>query len=122
MTTSIGNTPSGRPGQPVKDQPDARAEADFAEASQTDKTQAAGSPRDKSSTTVTSDFSEEHARKPRLPHEHDESSDSQKHGGTRPVMQQAHDDLESGQKDTDRGAPMHDTYRKQKTTKGSERG
>ena len=51
---------------------------------------------------------------PRLPHEHDESSDSQTNGGVRPVMQQAHDDLESGKVDTDRGVPMHEAYQRQK--------
>jgi hypothetical protein len=37
---------------------------------------------------------------PRLPHEQDESSDSQG-GGPRPVMEQARRDIESGQQDTD---------------------
>lgn len=37
---------------------------------------------------------------PRLPHEHDESSDSQG-GGPRAVMEQARRDIESGQQDTD---------------------
>jgi hypothetical protein len=42
---------------------------------------------------------------PRLPHERDESSDSQG-GGPRPVMEQARRDIESGQQDTDlRGTP-----------------
>jgi hypothetical protein len=41
---------------------------------------------------------------PRLPHEHDESSDSQV-GGPRGVMEQARRDIESGQQDTD----MHGT-------------
>jgi len=42
---------------------------------------------------------------PRLPHEHDESSDSQG-GGPRAVMEQARRDIESGQQDTDlRGTP-----------------
>jgi hypothetical protein len=50
---------------------------------------------------------------PRLPHEHDESSDSQTNG-VRPVIQQAHDDLESGKVDTDRGTPMHEAYQRQK--------
>jgi len=38
---------------------------------------------------------------PRLPHEHDESSDSQA-GGPREVIEQARRDIESGQQDTDR--------------------
>lgn len=37
---------------------------------------------------------------PRLPHEHDESHDSQK-SGPRKDMKQAHDDIASGQVDTD---------------------
>lgn len=37
---------------------------------------------------------------PRLPHEHDESADSQR-SQPRQVIQQAHDDVESGQEDTD---------------------
>lgn len=51
---------------------------------------------------------------PRLPHEHDESSDSQV-SDERPVMRQAHDDVVSGRVDTDRGAPMHEAYQRQKT-------
>ena len=38
---------------------------------------------------------------PRLPHEHDESADSQA-GGPRQVMEQARRDIESGKQDTDR--------------------
>jgi len=42
---------------------------------------------------------------PRLPHEIDESSDSQS-GGPRKVMEQARRDIENGQQDTDlRGKP-----------------
>jgi len=52
-------------------------------------------------------------RVPRLPHEHDESSDSQQ-TEPRPVIRQAHDDLEAGRVDTDRGTPAHETYQKQK--------
>ena len=37
---------------------------------------------------------------PRLPHEHDESSDSQA-GGQREVMERARRDIEEGQQDTD---------------------
>jgi hypothetical protein len=55
---------------------------------------------------------------PRLPHERDESSDSQT-GGVRPIMRQAHDDLASGKVDTDRGAPMNTAYQRQKTPKKS---
>jgi hypothetical protein len=38
---------------------------------------------------------------PRLPHERDESSDSQESGGPREDMQQAYEDLEHGLVDTD---------------------
>ena len=50
-------------------------------------------------------------RLPRLPHERDESADSQPQPPTE-VMQQAHDDLERGLQDTDKGVPMSDLYRK----------
>ncbi|GAA5235731.1 hypothetical protein FOZ76_03535 [Verticiella sediminum] len=40
------------------------------------------------------------AQRPRLPHEHDESADSQS-SAPREVMRQAHEDIESGQEDTD---------------------
>ena len=43
--------------------------------------------------------------RPRLPHEHDESADSQDQQKTRPDIEQAYEDVESGQEDTDlRGA------------------
>ena len=48
---------------------------------------------------------------PRLPHETDESSDSQQ-TAPRPSMRQAHDDLEHGRVDTDRGEVMDETYRR----------
>ena len=50
---------------------------------------------------------------PRLPHEHDESSDSQQ-SPPRPKMKQAHDDVERGLVDTDRGPPADATYERQK--------
>lgn len=50
---------------------------------------------------------------PRLPHERDESSDSQD-TAPRGKMKQAHDDVESGKMDTDRGAPANAAYQKQK--------
>jgi len=37
---------------------------------------------------------------PRMPHERDESADSQ-HSRPRPVIKQAYDDVQSGQEDTD---------------------
>ena len=51
--------------------------------------------------------------KPRLPHERDESSDSQT-SGVRPVIKQAHDDVASGKVDTDRNVPMQQAYERQK--------
>lgn len=51
---------------------------------------------------------------PRLPHERDESSDSQHNGGPRPVMRKAHDDIVSGRVDTDRGPAMDEAYQRQK--------
>lgn len=51
---------------------------------------------------------------PRLPHEHDESSDSQDEGSVRPIMKKAHDDVTAGHVDTDRGAPMNEAYQRQK--------
>jgi hypothetical protein len=95
--TSIGTPPN---------QPNKSAEKDFAEASQVDK-----SDGDKKSGITQSSKGNE--RKPRLPHEHDESSDSHE-DGVRPIIEQAHDDVASGKVDTDRGAPMNDTYQKQK--------
>jgi hypothetical protein len=49
---------------------------------------------------------------PRLPHEHDESSDSQVVGspGSAEVGQQAYDDVERGLVDTDRGAVSDEVY------------
>jgi len=54
-------------------------------------------------------------RRPRLPHEHDESSDSQDNNGVRSVVKQAHDDVESGMVDTDKGPPLDQAYRQQKS-------
>jgi hypothetical protein len=51
---------------------------------------------------------------PRLPHEHDESSDSQTHGEVQPVIRQAHDDVVAGRVDTDRSVPMDRAYQHQK--------
>ena len=50
---------------------------------------------------------------PRLPHEHDESSDSQT-SEPHPVMRQAKRDLDRGLVDTDRGVPMEQAYQQQK--------
>ncbi|HEY0819213.1 MAG TPA: hypothetical protein VGD46_10575 [Rhizobacter sp.] len=51
---------------------------------------------------------------PRLPHERDESSDSHAEAAPRPLIRQAHDDIEKGRVDTDRGTPMNETYQRQK--------
>ena len=51
---------------------------------------------------------------PRLPHERDESSDSQQNG-VRSVIEQARRDVERGIVDTDRGAPADMAYQRQKT-------
>jgi len=52
---------------------------------------------------------------PRMPHERDESADSQEASrepsGAR-MGQQAHDDLEQGRVDTDKGPPMDAAYKK----------
>lgn len=50
---------------------------------------------------------------PRLPHERDESSDSQQ-SQPRPRIKQAHDDLAQGRTDTDRGPPADAAYERQK--------
>ncbi|MCW7536378.1 hypothetical protein OOT46_00730 [Aquabacterium sp. A7-Y] len=53
-----------------------------------------------------------HKRNPRLPHERDESADSQDQQQPQQdeVMQQAHDDVERGLVDTDRGTVMDKVY------------
>lgn len=47
---------------------------------------------------------------PRLPHEHDESADSQASEEPREVMKQAKKDLDGGLVDTDRGPVVHELY------------
>lgn len=54
--------------------------------------------KDQPGTTVTQDHKGE--GRPKLPHEHDESDDSQ-HSDPRGIMKQAYDDVQSGQEDTD---------------------
>lgn len=49
---------------------------------------------------------------PKQPNERDESADTA--AEPQPRIQQAHDDLKRGLRDTDRGAPMDEAYRKQK--------
>ena len=51
---------------------------------------------------------------PRLPHERDESADSQR-SEPRPEMRRAHDDVVAGRVDTDRGTPLDEAYQKQKS-------
>lgn len=55
---------------------------------------------------------------PRLPHEHDQSSDSQVRGeaSSRKVGEQAHADVERGLVDTDKGPPMDRAYRRVKSS------
>jgi len=50
---------------------------------------------------------------PRLPHERDESADSQE-SEPRPRIVQAKKDLDRGLVDTDRGPPADEAYKKQK--------
>lgn len=50
---------------------------------------------------------------PRLPHEHDESADSQE-SEPRPEIEQAAKDVEKGLVDTDRGPELDKAYDKQK--------
>lgn len=57
---------------------------------------------------------ERQQRTPRMPHEHDESADSQAGGeaSAQRVGKTAHDDVASGQLDTDKGPVMDRTYDK----------
>ena len=59
---------------------------------------------------------ENQAPKPRMPHERDESADSQapEAAATRRMGKMAHDDLREGQVDTDKGPAMDATYEKVK--------
>ncbi len=70
-------------------------------------------PRRAKRLTSTTDSTIEGEPAPRLPHEHDESSDSQQ-SAPRDVMRQAHDDVQRGLVDTGRSAPMNKTYRRVK--------
>lgn len=55
-----------------------------------------------------------HKRVPRLPHERDESADSQVEttAEQRELMRQAKDDVDRGLTDTDKGAVMDQVYRR----------
>lgn len=57
----------------------------------------------------------------RLPHEHDESSDSQR-SAPRQVMRQAAEDLKQGKVDTGVGPPMDETYRRLRDSDPAEPG
>ena len=58
-----------------------------------------------------------------LPHERDESSDGVTSAKPDPVMKQAHEDLASGQVDTDlRSTPGLDAQRRRKLVDGGKRG
>lgn len=66
-------------------------------------------PQDSHHTRTSSSPSLQREPSPRLPHEHDESGDSQT-SEPREVMRQAKRDLDAGQVDTDRGPPMNEIY------------
>ncbi len=59
---------------------------------------------------------ENQAPKPRMPHERDESTDSQapEAASSRRIGQIAHDDLAEGQQDTGKGPALDEAYEKQK--------
>lgn len=67
------------------------------------------------SNTVTAQ-GETQSPKPRMPHERDESSDSQapEAAASRRMGQIAHEDVAEGQVDTDKGPPMDATYERVK--------
>ncbi len=68
-------------------------------------------PRESDLTTV----SQHGTRRPSLPHEQDESSDSQTAGeAQREVGKRAHDDVAAGRVDTDRGSVTDPVYRRLK--------
>ncbi|TAL14757.1 MAG: hypothetical protein EPO01_19225 [Aquabacterium sp.] len=68
-------------------------------------------PQDSHHTRTASGPSLDREPAPRLPHEHDESGDSQV-SGPREVIHQAKRDLDAGLVDTDRGPPMDEVYRR----------
>jgi hypothetical protein len=70
-------------------------------------------PRDRGDTRTSDDA----GVAPRLPHEHDESSDSQT-SPPRDEIVQASEDLKQGLVDTDRGPVADRTYRKLKDSSG----
>jgi hypothetical protein len=54
------------------------------------------------------------AREPRLPHERDESADSQRTQAPRPSMRRAAADIAAGRTDTDSGPVLDQTYQRLK--------
>lgn len=58
---------------------------------------------------------------PRLPHEHDESADSQAAGQPSERMRKAQADIEAGVVDTDRGVPMEELYDRELRSPGPEK-
>jgi hypothetical protein len=65
------------------------------------------------STTGRAQVSRDGAKSPRLPHEHDESSDIAA-GAPRDVMRRAKEDIDGGKQQTDRGEATDAAYRRQK--------
>jgi hypothetical protein len=51
---------------------------------------------------------------PRLPHEHDESSDSQQPQGRDPMVERAAADVAAGRQDTTKATELDRTYQRQK--------
>lgn len=58
---------------------------------------------------------------PRLPHERDQSAEAQAPHEPPEVGRQAHEDLERGLVDTDRGPVLDRTYRRRVVPKGGDR-
>jgi hypothetical protein len=54
----------------------------------------------------------EQAREPRLPHDRDESADSQRQTAPDPMVRKAHEDVEAGRVDTDRGPVLEELGRR----------
>ena len=76
-------------------------------------------PRDPGRTTPAQGETSTPQKVPRLPHEHDQSSDSQARGEAsgKKVGEQAHKDVVRGLTDTSKGAEMDRAYRQVKSGK-----
>ena len=76
-------------------------------------------PRDPGRTTPAQGETSTPQKVPRLPHEHDQSSDSQTRGEAsgKKVGEQAHKDVVRGLTDTSKGTEMDRTYRQVKSGK-----